>query len=308
MRSNATQSSSPFQRGHVYCLPSLYARAEQWYQKEAQRLMMITTNNSQDTSLKKATRKQPSRKAKETHQATGPYTLSKVEADWLPTTPTVHNAPGKKRKRTHLPSPDPSIDSSSSPSPPPSAPATLYALTTSFTARLSQAILSAQQQQGHRQQAHSICALAARQWDCCQQQHHSSTEETYYLCHHGLALKSLQWVPRKLDALRPRIKAEMEAALLRGNEPATEWKKARWAKLRAVTLDRVAVCQQQQTAAMEEASMVASPTLGRWPDNVNGGGAGHCTWEEADALVRVEFGGLVFAVDECLGEARVFML
>lgn len=228
------------------------------------------------------------------------YVLSKAEARCLLIDPTGPAQAEQKRKRTHLPSPDPSDNGTYHKTI--HCEQILEASVASFLVRLTQAIQEKAQllrdRQGGDEAQPQICSLAERRWDCLNEEY----------CGHGLALKSLKWVPKQLDKFRPRIRAEMEGLFscnLGNNQPEVlmSLKRNRGSKLKAITLKKVALCEPERDdnpEMMKEAQMLASPTLGRWPQ--------HGFAKENMNEQIVEFGGLIFAVDVCLDEPGILML
>lgn len=147
-----------------------------------------------------------------------------------------------------------------------------------------------------------ICTIANSNWNCL--------DEGY--CGHGLVERCMRWVPKEQEAFQPRVRAEVEQYLAKtvfsldaGSDRADALKtlkQRRYAELKKITAEivgQIAEDDSRRPAAMVDAHMLATPTLGKWP----------ARFDREDVQVQmVALAGLLFAVDVCQGETRLMML
>lgn len=283
--------SPPLQPGELYCLSGFAGRAAQWYKEEVRRQTTLRYREASSAG----TRRQPSRTAKDKFY-TCDYVLLRSEVDAL------------FRKQADVEEEEDSTSESSSSSPSEDQePANVQgwepeASLEDFQTRLGIAVQMKIRELRSRYDPEGIkhrCTMVHTTWAC--------VDEEY--CGHGLVNKCLKWVPKKVEHLRPRMKVDMEdffSAKTANNQPERlkELKKNRCSTLKKTTLEKLAALEAavgSQPEAMMEAEMLESPTLGRWPNTPG------FLVEEIEAQT-VEFAGLTFAVDVCLGEPRILML
>lgn len=290
--------SPPLRRGEVYCLSSFAGRAEQWYKEEARRQLTQLSREAAAVGQ----RRQPSRAAKGNFEA-GDYILPVDEVNSLLASSASKNGPETKVYEICLLTPPDGKDEDEGEQrlePEDEAPSPQASLE-HFRKRLGRAIHAKGQELRARNIEHGIrhtCTVGSSAWDC--------VDEEY--CGHGLVDRCVRWVPKKQAHLRARMRLEMEGFFASGTrnnsaERLADLKKARGAALKAETLRRLGELEAVLEAVpAEEAEMLESPTLGRWPASAEG------FLREDVGAQRVELAGLAFAVDMCLGEPRVLML
>lgn len=315
--------SPPLRRGEVYCLSSFTRRAEQWYKGEAGRQLTQRSREAQAVGK----RRQPSRAAKGTFEP-GDYVLHEDEVNSL-FHPAASKSPpdnkGNDSKTTaqdptrRLPTPPADEGEGENAETPQGQAQRPEARLSDFRMRLGKAIHNKSQELQARHDREGgilpMCAVGASGWDC--------VDEEY--CGHGLVDRCVRWVPKGKAHLRARVRFEMERFFSSGGgnddsddgnitscninnnspERLAELKRARAATLKAETLRRMADIEarlQSAGGAAEEAEMLESPTLGRWPADSKG-------FPREDIEVqKLELAGLTFAVDVCLGDTRILML
>lgn len=304
--SSKSAPSPPLRRGKVYCLSSFTRRAEQWYKEEAGR--QLTQRSREATAVGK--RRQPSRAAKGSSEP-GDYVLPEDEVGSLSISATSVQQPDKggrpktpgRKAQLHTPPDDEYAHLQTPGTEAPSPEARLNG----FRARLGRAIHTKGQELRERHNREGgvrhTCTVGGSGWDCVDKEY----------CGHGLVDQCVRWVPKGKAHLRARVRFEMEEFFSScsgdnsNNTPErlAELKKARAAALKAETMRRIESIEARLlsvTSAADEAEMLESPTLGRWPAE------SQAFLRENVGAQRVELAGLAFAVDVCLGEPRVLML
>ena len=284
--------SPPLRRGDVYCLSSFTGRAAQWYKEEIGRQSTLRCRGASPVG----TRRQPSRTAKDKFR-TYDYVLPGFEVDAVfHTQGDVERGGGTGTSESTLLTPPGDETQVAGQDSDPEASFEL------FRTRLSRTIQTKALELKGMYDAEGIkhlCTVVDTDWDC--------VDEEY--CGHGLVDKCLKWVPKRVEYLRSRMKADMEtffSATTANNHPERlrELKKNRCSLLKKATLEKLAMLEvvgESHPEAIMEAEMLESPTLGRWP-----GTPGFL--KEDIKTQTTGLAGLTFAVDVCLGEPRILML
>lgn len=314
--------SPPLRRGEVYCVSSFTRRAEQWYKEEAVR--QLTQRSREAAAVGK--RRQPSRAAKETLKP-GDYVLHEDEVNSLLSSAASTQLPGDSKRNGHkttaddptrrLLTPPADKDEDEDAEAPQVEVQRPEARLSDFRMRLGRAIYTKSQelraQHDRNGGVRHTCAVGGSGWDC--------VDEEY--CGHGLVDRCVRWVPKGKAHLRARVRFEMERFFSAdggnddcegGNtkynnnnrpERLAELKRTRAAILKAETMRRMEDIEarlQSAEDAAEEAEMLESPTLGRWPADSKG------FPREFIEAQKLDLAGLTFSVDVCLGETRILML